>query len=169
MPGPALTEKPTVERRRFKFKRVHLLILLLVIVLTLVTAYLGMGFTSVEGTTLKLITASRGGTPYFVNSFNVTVIVYSTATSLNMRVDSPVFVLSAESYYIGTASATSGTWKPYGSVSYNLQFKTTDYAAGNTLAMTTVNRLLISMSGTVSAGIYSESLTRSDVATFKFA
>jgi hypothetical protein len=85
-----------------------------------------------------------------------------------MRIDNPVFTLSADSYIIGTVSAGAGSWKPYGSVSYSLQFKTTDYAAGNSLAKTTMNQLAISMSGTVSAGLFSETLTRFDSAMFRF-
>ncbi|HZY95171.1 MAG TPA: hypothetical protein VFE98_10020 [Candidatus Bathyarchaeia archaeon] len=164
-----MTEKPTIEKRSFRITRIKLLILLVVVLLIPLMVYLGMSYTSVEGTTIKLTAASRGGMPYFVNSFNITVYVYSSATSLNMRVDNPVFVLSADSYYVGTVSAASGTWKPYGSMSYNLQFKTTDYAAGTGLAKTSANQLLVSMSATVSGGIYLETVTRFDSSTFKFA
>lgn len=164
-----MTEKPIGEKQRFRIKRVYLQILLLVVVLTPLTVYYGMSYSSVEGTTVKLVSASRGGTQDFVNSYNVTVLVYSTATSLNMRIDNPVFTLSADSYIIGTVSAGPGSWKPYGSVSYNLQFKTTDYVAGNGLAKTTTNQLVISLSGTVSAGFFSETLTRFDSAIFRFA
>ena len=163
-----MTEKPPAKKQGFRFKR-HLLILLLAIVLTPAIVYLGFGYTSVEGTTVRIITASRSGTPYFVNSFNVTIIVYSSAASLNMRVDNPVFVLSADSYYIGSVSAGSGTWKPYGSMSYNLQFRTNDYAAGTGLAKTTANQLIVSMSASVGAGLYSETLTRFDSSNSKFA
>ncbi len=144
------------------------MILVIVIVLTPALVYLGMSYTSVEGTTMKLVGASRGGSPGFVNMFNVTVLVYSSAASLNMRINNPTFLLSVDSYPFGTVSAGPGNWKPYGSFSYNLQFRSTDYAAGNSLARSTANNLVITMSGTVSAGIFSDTVVRSDTATQTF-
>ena len=127
-----------------------------------------MSYASVEGTTVKIVGASRGGSPGFVSLFNVTVVVYSSAASLNMHIDNPVFFLSVDSYPFGTVLAGSGNWKPYGSFSYNLPFRSTDYAAGNNVARSTTNNLVITMSGTVNAGIFSDVVVRSDTATRTF-
>jgi hypothetical protein len=172
VPPPApgsLSELDTLKsflRRRYV---VVGLILIIVLVVIPVVTYYAMSYNSVNGTTIQMVTGYRSSGSGYVNTFYLEVHVWSYATSMDTHVSNPSFSLAVDSFPFGTVITTGGTWQIGGYLSYNLKFTSTDSSVASGVGQTTTNHLVLSMDGIVSAGWFSEELTRSGSATWTFS
>jgi hypothetical protein len=153
--------------RRHRIPVVTVLIVALVIAPILV--YYAISYNSVNGTTIKLATGYRSPGSGYVTTFYLEVHVWSYATSIDTHVYNPTFYLAVDSLPFGTVTTTGGAWQSGGYLSYNLKFTTSDSSVASTVGQKTTNHLVVSMDGIVSAGIFSEELTRSDSVTWTFS
>ncbi len=177
--APALAPEPapvpTVSTTPFSLKffvkqyRIVLAILLILIIVIPTIVYYEMSYNSVNGTAVQLASGYRSGANGYVSAFYLEIHVWSYATSIDTRVDSPTFSLVVDSLPFGTINTGGGTWQTSGYVSYNLKFQTTDLSVQQAVGRSTTNHLVLSMDGKVSAGWFSESVTRSDSVTWTFS
>ena len=105
----------------------------------------------------------------YVTTFYLEIHVWSYATSLDTRIREPLFSLAVDSLPFATLATSSGTWHTNGFVSYNLKFKTFDNTVAEVVGQSATNHLVLSVTGVVSSGLFSEALTRSDSVTWTFS
>jgi len=152
-----------------KRHRIPLAIILVAgLVVTPILVYYALSYNSVNGTTIQMATGYRSPGSGYVNTFYLEIHVWSYATSMDTRVSNPSFSLAVDSFPFGTVITTGGTWQTGGYLSYNLKFTTTDSSVASGVGQTTRNHLVLSMDGIVSAGWFSEELTRSTSVTWTF-
>jgi hypothetical protein len=130
--------------------------------------YYTMSYNSVNGTTVQIATGYRSPGYGYADTFYLEIHVWSYATSLDTSVLNPTFTLAVDSFPFATVTASGGTWQTGGYVSYNLKFTTNDSTVASAVGQTTTNNLVLSMNGIVSAGVFSEELTRSNSVTWTF-
>jgi len=156
---------------KFQLDRRHYIAIALVILATTpFIIYYSMSYNSVNGTTVELVTGYRS-VGFFQTSivFYVETHLWSWGGSLDTHVSTPIFSLAVDSLPIGTVSATSGTFQPRGYVTYNLKFESSDGGVARALADKTTSYLTLTVSALVSAGYYSQEITRSTSDTWTWA
>jgi len=147
-----------------------LAVLFMLIVYGGVTTYYVMSDTSVRGLTVKMFCVSRSFPPDSgvfdrVVTYNIQTSVWSTH-SLRTSLSSVQFSLTVDGTKIGTSNETGASFDPGNSAPFNLTFKdlTVD---PNSLPMSP--ELVLSITATVTAGIVTSTLTRSDSLVQDFA
>jgi len=144
------------------------IVLVVGLVVTPILVYYDMSYNSVNGTTVQLVTGYRSPGSGYVTTFYLEVHIWSYATSMDTRVSNPSFSLAVDSFPFGMVITTGGTWQSGGYLSYDLKFTTTDSSVASGVGQTTTNHLVVSMDGIVSAGWFSEELTRSNSVIWTF-
>jgi hypothetical protein len=168
-PVPAVSTTPFSLKSFVKRYRIVLAILLILLIVIPTIVYYEMSYNSVNGTAVQLASGYRSGANGFVSAFYLEIHVWSYATSIDTRIDTPTFSLVVDSLPFGTITTGGGTWQTGGYVSYNLKFQTTDLSVQQAVGKSTANHLVLSIDGKVSAGWFSESVTRSDSVTWTFS
>ena len=151
--------------RRFYF----IVVGLIALTVTPTLIYYEMSYNSVNGTAVQLVSGSRTGFYSYITTFYLEIHVWSYATSTDTHVANPTFGLVVDSFPFATVTGGSGTWQANGYISYSLKFETSDLSVARAVGQSTTNHLILSMDGIVSAGWFSEELTRSDSATWTFS
>ena len=152
---------------RFRTKTVRYLIALVILIVIGGSAtYAAMSDTSIHGLTVRFYSdVSR----YCTNStltFNFNhVVVYSTA-SLETSLSSVHFVMSADGVFVGTVSAQDSKFGPDQSVSYPLLFKN---PALDPHSQPLKSQIGLGITAMVSAGLYSSTITASDLELVTFS
>ena len=131
--------------------------------------FYGMGYNSVNGTAVQLVSGYRSPRNGYVDTFYLEIHVWSYATSLDTRISEPLFSLAVDSLPFATLATSSGTWQTNGFATYNLKFSTFDSTVAVAIGQSTTNHLVLSVTGAVSAGLFSEALTRSDSVKWTFS
>ncbi len=140
-----MSELPTLSKQKFYRTTRFLVLVIGIIALTAAPTitYFGLSYNSVNGTAVQLASGYRS-------------------------LSEPLFSLAVDSLPFATLATSSGTWHTNGFVSYNLKFKTFDNTVAEAVGQSTTNHLVLSVTGVVSAGLFSEALTRSDSVTWNF-
>ena len=150
--------------RRFYFAVLALSVL--IVVPTLV--YYELSYNSVNGAHPELVTGYRS-VGFCSATYYVTVHVWSWAGSINTQVTSPTFTLTANNLPFGSLVESSGSFQPNNYLAYSLTFHVTDCGIANSVGSSNSSYVSLQMSADVSAGWYSELITRTDSATWTFA
>lgn len=138
------------------------------VMLALTLVYYEMSYSSVNNTIVQLVSGERVSTANSVSAFDVNVYVWSTATSLETHLYSPSFNLTVDSIPFGSLTPGDGTWQIGGLVSYKLEFRNANDTVQRMVSLSSTNRIVLSMSGVVSAGLYTELISRTAFATWTF-
>lgn len=147
-----------------------LAVLFIIIVYGGVTTYYVMSDTSVRGLTVKMFCPSRSfpadsGIFDRAVTYNIPTSVWSTH-SLRTSLSSVQFSLAVDGTKIGTTNETGASFEPGNSAPFVLTFKHLNVDP-NTLPRSP--ELVLSMTATVTAGIVTSTLTRSDSLVRDFA
>ena len=167
----SLSELPTLSKPKFYRTTRFLALVLGITVLTAAPTitYYAMSYNSVNGTAVQLVSGYRSPASGYVTTFYLEIHVWSYATSLDTHISEPLFSLAVDSLPFATLATSSGTWQTNGFATYNLKFSTFDSTVAEAVGQSTTNHLVLSVSGVVSAGLFSEALTRSDSVTWTFS
>ena len=165
-----MSELPTLSKQKFYRTTGFLALVIGIVALTAAPTitYYGLSYNSVNGTAVQLASGYRSPGNGYVTTFYLEIHVWSYATSLDTRISEPLFSLAVDSLPFATLATSSGTWHTNGFISYNLKFKTFDNTVAEAVGQSTTNHLVLSVTGVVSAGLFSETLTRSDSVTWNF-
>jgi hypothetical protein len=166
-----LSEQPTHSKPKFYRTTRFLVLVLGIIVLTAAPTitYYGMSYNSVNGTAVQLVSGYRSSGYGYVDTFYLEIHVWSYATSLDTRISEPLFSLAVDSLPFATLATSSSTWQTNGFATYNLKFRTFDSTVAEAVGQSTTNHIVLSVTGIVSAGLFSEALTRSDSVIWVFS
>src|SRR2546425_9137554 len=147
---------------KFGTKTVRYIIALVILIIIAGSAtYAVMSDTSIHGLAVRLYNVSRscGSATVPVLTFNVSqVVVYSTA-SLETSLSHVHFAMSADGVLVGTVSAQDSKFGPGQSVSYSLTFSN---ATLDPHAQPLKSQIALGITASVSAGLYSSTITASD-------
>ena len=139
--------------------------IVLVLGYSVVAAYGVMSDTSIRGLTVKIFNVSR----YCVaqsNSleslnYNVKGAIWS-ASSIQTSLSRMTFILSVDGLVIGTGSQNDASFGPGQSVAFNLTFTHPTLNPTTQTILPLSSRLVLTLSATVAAGLYSASEAASD-------
>jgi len=139
--------------------------IVLVLGYSVVAAYGVMSDTSIRGLTVKIFNVSR----YCVaqsNSleslnYNVKGAIWS-ASSIQTSLSRMTFILSVDGLVIGTGSQDDASFGPGQSVAFNLTFTHPTLNPTTQTILPLSSRLVLTLSSTVAAGLYSASKAASD-------
>jgi hypothetical protein len=146
-----------------------LALLLLIIVYGGVATYYVMSDTSVRGLTLKMFYVSRGctadsGTFDQVANYEIQAGVWSTH-SLRTSISKIRLSLSVDGRDVGTSNQSGVFIDPGNSAPFVLSFRDLGVDPGS---LPRSPELILSITATVTAGLITSTLTRSDVLTWEF-
>jgi len=160
-------EKP--QKRRFLGGWKFIVAIVLVLGYSAAAAYGVMSDTSVRGLTVKMFNVSRyctaqSSSPRTLN-YNVRGAIWS-ASSIQTSLSHLSITLSVDGSVMGTATQSDTSFGPGQSVSFNLTF--TDPTLNPTMLLLS-SKLVLSLSATVAAGLYSSTEATSDSTIQTFA
>src|SRR3989475_12331361 len=160
-------EKPRKRRSLGGWK--FIVAIVLILGYSAAAAYGVMSDTSVRGLTAKMFNVSRYCTtqPFSLKTLNYNVrgAIWS-ASSIQTRLSHLTFTLSVDGSAIGTNSQGDSSFAPGQSVPFNLTFTN---PALNPTTLPLSSRLVLTVSATVAAGLYSANEAASDGALQTFA
>ncbi len=154
-------EKP---HGRFRIGGVKFVVaILLIIVYSASAAYGVMSDTSVRGLTVKMFNISRYCTisqPASIKTLNYNVrgSIWS-ASSIQTSLSHQSFALSVDGSVIGTTTQSGGSFGPGQGVPFNLTFT---HPTLNPTVLPLSSKLVLTLSATVAAGLYSATEAASD-------
>ncbi len=139
--------------------------IVLVLGYSVVAAYGVMSDTSIRGLTVKIFNVSR----YCVTqsnsleslNYNVKGAIWS-ASSIQTSLSRMTFILSVDGLVIGTGSQDDASFGPGQSVAFNLTFTHPTLNPTTQTILPLSSRLVLTLSATVAAGLYSASEAASD-------
>ena len=139
--------------------------IVLVLGYSVVAAYGVMSDTSIRGLTVKIFNVSR----YCVTqsnsleslNYNVKGAIWS-ASSIQTSLSHMTFTLSVDGLVIGTGSQNDASFGPGQSVAFNLTFTHPTLNPTTQTILPLSSRLVLTLSATVAAGLYSASEAASD-------
>ncbi len=139
--------------------------IVLVLGYSVVAAYGVMSDTSIRGLTVKIFNVSR----YCVTqsnsleslNYNVKGAIWS-ASSIQTSLSRMAFILSVDGLVIGTGSQDDASFGPGQSVAFNLTFTHPTLNPTTQTILPLSSRLVLTLSATVAAGLYSASEAASD-------
>ena len=139
--------------------------IVLVLGYSVVAAYGVMSDTSIRGLTVKIFNVSR----YCVTqsnsleslNYNVKGAIWS-ASSIQTSLSHMTFTLSVDGLVIGTGSQDDASFGPGQSVAFNLTFTHPTLNPTTQTILPLSSRLVLTLSATVAAGLYSASEAASD-------
>ncbi len=139
--------------------------IVLVLGYSVVAAYGVMSDTSIRGLTVKIFNVSR----YCVTqsnsleslNYNVKGAIWS-ASSIQTSLSRMTFILSVDGLVIGTGSQDDASFGPGQSVAFNLTFTHPTLNPTTQTILPLSSRLVLTLSSTVAAGLYSASEAASD-------
>src|SRR2546425_9356932 len=153
-------EKP--RKRRFLGGWKFIVAVVLVLGYSAAAAYGVMSDTSVRGLTVKMFNVSRyciaQSSSLRTLNYNVRGAIWS-ASSIQTSLSHVSFTLSVDGSVMGTATQSDTSFGPGQSVSFNLTF--TDPTLNPTM-LPLSSKLVLSLSATVAAGLYSATEATSD-------
>ena len=153
-------EKP--RKRRFLGGWKFIVAVVLVLGYSAAAAYGVMSDTSMRGLTVRMFNVSRYCTAQSsslrVLNYNVRGAIWS-ASSIQTSLSHVSFTLSVDGSVMGTATQSDTSFGPGQSVSFNLTF--TDPTLNPTI-LPLSSKLVLSLSATVAAGLYSSTEATSD-------
>ena len=139
--------------------------IVLVLGYSVVAAYGVMSDTSIRGLTVKIFNVSR----YCVTqsnsleslNYNVKGAIWS-ASSIQTSLSRMTFILSVDGLVIGTGSQDDASFGPGQSVAFNLTFTHPTLNPTKQTILPLSSRLVLTLSATVAAGLYSATEAASD-------
>lgn len=140
---------------------------LVAIILIPIFVYYSMSYNSVNGTTVQIASVRRSVTRFCDTCSIVSVTYYvdanvwSYATSIDTRINSPKFSLFVDNYGISSQSGGSATFKPFTSIVYSLTFTTYDSSIAQAIGQRNSDKVDLGMDALMSAGIYQNDVTLS--------
>ena len=157
------TERPRKRRSLGSWK--FIVAIVLVLGYSVVAAYGVMSDTSIRGLTVKMFNVSR----YCVTqsnsleslNYNVKGAIWS-ASSIQTSLSHMTFTLSVDGLVIGTGSQNDASFGPGQSVAFNLTFTHPTLNPTTQTILPLSSRLVLTLSATVAAGLYSASEAASD-------
>ena len=157
------TERPRKRRSLGSWK--FIVAIVLVLGYSVVAAYGVMSDTSIRGLTVKIFNVSR----YCVTqsnsleslNYNVKGAIWS-ASSIQTSLSHMTFTLSVDGLVIGTGSQNDASFGPGQSVAFNLTFTHPTLNPTTQTILPLSSRLVLTLSATVAAGLYSASEAASD-------
>lgn len=144
-----------------------MVVVLAVVVAVPTITYYELSYNSVNGTHPELVTGYRS-VGFCSATYYVTAHVWSWAGSLDTQVTSPTFALTVNNLPFGNAVESSGSFQPNNYITYSLSFHVSDCGIASSVGNSNSSSLMLQMSADVSAGWYSELITRTDSATWTF-
>ncbi len=156
-------ERPRKRRSLGSWK--FIVAIVLVLGYSVVAAYGVMSDTSIRGLTVKIFNVSR----YCVTqsnsleslNYNVKGAIWS-ASSIQTSLSRMTFILSVDGLVIGTGSQNDASFGPGQSVAFNLTFTHPTLNPTTQTILPLSSRLVLTLSSTVAAGLYSTSEAASD-------
>ncbi len=154
-------EKPRKRRSLGGWK--FILAIVLILAYTGAAAYGVMSDTSIRGLTVKMFDVSRycttsQSTSLKTLNFNVRGSIWS-ASSIQTSLSHMTFTLSIDGLVIGTGSQNDASFGPGQSVAFNLTFT---HPTLNPTILPSSSALVLTLSATVAAGLYSATEAASD-------
>ena len=157
------TEKPRKRRSLGGWK--FIVAIVLILAYSASAAYGIMSDTSIRGLTVKIFNVSR----YCVTqsnsleslNYNVKGAIWS-ASSIQTSLSRMTFILSVDGLVIGTGSQDDASFGPGQSVAFNLTFTHPTLNPTTQTILPLSSRLVLTLSATVAAGLYSASEAASD-------
>src|SRR3989442_10309641 len=156
-------EKPRKRRSLGGWK--FIVAIILILAYSASAAYGIMSDTSIRGLTVKMFNVSRYCTtqsnlPASLN-YNVKGAIWS-ASSIQTSLSHMTFTLSVDGLVIGTGSQNDASFGPGQSVAFNLTFTHPTLNPTKQTILPLSSRLVLTLSATVAAGLYSAAETASD-------
>jgi len=161
-------EKPRKRRSLGGWK--FIVAIVLILGYSVAAAYGVMSDTSIRGLTLKMFDVSRycttnPSTPLKTLNYNVSGSIWSTS-SIQTSLSHLTFTLSVDGSAIGTKPQGDGSFGPGQGVAFNLVFP---HPTLNPTTLPLSSRLVLTVSATVAAGLYSANEAASDNTLQTFA
>jgi hypothetical protein len=154
---------PNADSGRFHLtKRIYVAILLVAVIVAgvLVYVYYSMSVTAVTSVKIVQVLADRkvlnGTYPNRNAIFLFEVRVWSTAQSISIKLDKPVFLVDIDGVHLGNQTLDGGTIFPGSYLTYDFRFTVTESQAGYIPFSYSADNIYLGMVTRLTAGFYSQ-------------